>query len=1308
MIVSKPGTDDHLTDEITLSTTFPTNYSIDHIRFFIQPLDLPDSLPITICSLSQIDSNIASCTWYSQTPYELSDSWIHTGQKHAIRFYNTKPFINTAIRHNIISGYLHMDYKSIPYGNSIQTPDDNIAYMEGNIMTDGGVLQAGRTLFNVVGERKQIKGIDGPLSFSQSRDISSNCMLEFVSSSPLFADPVHQDTDGDGIYETFVGGGPHPFNPDSDGDGQSDVTAYDPFIGFGDIDFNGVCNLKDLILILQIINNQYKPVSMMGVDVNQDDHIGIEEALYVLLKLVTSENQEIPVIYLSASEITVNEESAVGIVVTVSSQNNIPVTIRADLSAITLTGAYNDVPEIYNAPQCNQQRFYWIPQAGRGNQTYQVIFHATDQNGLSGQPVQATIQVRKSYQYAPSIVNTEEIIVTPGNLHPDKGLSVNEGERIRIKEIKTSYDPKYDNIQLKVLSEPALYTGFDQPYVYKYTASSQTRFGINWRPNHTRGGQTYTFALIPFYKDREVTNVENIYRFNIQVNDKPIITYPYRFITVTAGQAFDFTIQTQDYQLSPITFQPALIQPETATFDPETRHFYWQTMQQDAGRYHVLKLNMLTSVDSATTEIRLGVLPDDTQADTGNLLFNPNFSWDDNQNNMPDGWDKYAENPDKGHILSWIDNPFEEGGKVLRSERNKELSEANSLAPNSFGWQQTIYLTPNPNKAVPTDCFYELSVTFRIQDRELNLDTEGGIEDNNSMGLSATFYTDMGARLTLNKYITPNIQSYEMGFTDWRDDDGCYHKVESFSNTSWRTQTVYLKAPLKARYLTIQTQNTSAGRLYVKHISLTKVMENKNIPQFKKRGKIPFIQNKEQSNVFIIAMNSRPFTGLDDQGNKIYLPYEIIKKTGFNLVSYDWTNKDEIAAQNLYTKAMLVQTPYIRYWNSEEGYVRGFQHAYDRYVGLDISKSNAESIAMKLNEKPEVLMIDGPDESNYRVGINGAPVWDDAGNGYMPELMNAMNQMRQIILTESGRNIPFMMNVIPRDWSEALQLPYLKTIDVLSFTFNSPFAYSTGPNTFSNLDVEARLIRCGEYIRMLHHMTAKVNQGLQPKPVLGFGFGVYWWAYWDHIIPRWHYNQFIPFHLQRYQVYNQIVNGAAGIYFYTGSSTDLSNIYFRHQWDQVSELAQELNHLYGVYEKDTFHDFWMADQYLEAMLKVYQDKIYLIATNPNEKPLGNVTLTIKNQGTIKKITALFETESTNNIFPLITPDDHILDFQDKAQIAKRGLTKINQKRNVAVNEDEVSFTDVFIDYGVHVYEIEMAFDRVGPKQKFATFHKKID
>ncbi|KPA19141.1 hypothetical protein MHK_000641, partial [Candidatus Magnetomorum sp. HK-1] len=144
-------------------------------------------------------------------------------------------------------------------------------------------------------------------------------------------------------------------------------------------------DLRGLIHIFQTITNKYSPGSIDGVDVNQDDKISIEEALYVFEKIVSGsiEKKTRPKIYLSASEITVIENSAIGLVATVSSQDDIPVTITADISEITSTEDYNDFPEIYDVAQGNQQDFYWVPQTGRGNHTYHVIFNALDQNGLS-------------------------------------------------------------------------------------------------------------------------------------------------------------------------------------------------------------------------------------------------------------------------------------------------------------------------------------------------------------------------------------------------------------------------------------------------------------------------------------------------------------------------------------------------------------------------------------------------------------------------------------------------------------------------------------------------------------------------------------------------------------------------------------------------------------------------------------------------------------------------------------------------------------------------------------------------------------
>ena len=50
--------------------------------------------------------------------------------------------------------------------------------------------------------------------------------------------------------------------------------------------------------------------------------------------------------------------------------------------------------------------------------------------------------------------------------------------------------------------------------------------------------------------------------------------------------------------------------------------------------------------------------------------------------------------------------------------------------------------------------------------------------------------------------------------------------------------------------------------------------------------------------------------------------------------------------------------------------------------------------------------------------------------------------------------------------------------------------------------------------------ASSTEDPLGERPVMGFGFGVYWWAFWDTAVPRWHYSQFIPFpeHIIDFQV----------------------------------------------------------------------------------------------------------------------------------------------------------------------------------------------
>ncbi|ETR70441.1 MAG: hypothetical protein OMM_03240 [Candidatus Magnetoglobus multicellularis str. Araruama] len=81
------------------------------------------------------------------------------------------------------------------------------------------------------------------------------------------------DVDHDGFYETFVGGGPHPMNYDSDGDGISDLNEQ--YIS------ENIDNIQDIISILKIVA-KFETDEIVNIEVNDDNKVGIEEAIYIL------------------------------------------------------------------------------------------------------------------------------------------------------------------------------------------------------------------------------------------------------------------------------------------------------------------------------------------------------------------------------------------------------------------------------------------------------------------------------------------------------------------------------------------------------------------------------------------------------------------------------------------------------------------------------------------------------------------------------------------------------------------------------------------------------------------------------------------------------------------------------------------------------------------------------------------------------------------------------------------------------------------------------------------------------------------
>ena len=675
----------------------------------------------------------------------------------------------------------------------------------------------------------------------------------------------------------------------------------------------------------------------------------------------------------------------------------------------------------------------------------------------------------------------------------------------------------------------------------------------------------------------------------------------------------------------------------------------------------------------------------------GNIAVNPGAFWPDRttiSSNpaspdkwFPAGWVKHGtSNPT--YVMSWGREDVSDS-RYLKIENT---SDTVCVLPNAeiapSGWHQEIGFSTSPSE----DDWYELTVKYRLKDRGFcfNLDgadgTKGSVYSNDAARISVDGNGRGGSSETARSYCM--ITDAKFLESSWSDTDGCYHDVDFYSDPGWKTQKVYTKIGPNATYVRISASMFPRGKIYFKNISLKKVDKDLNTPDFKRSGRIKFLKNAAGQDIFVIGALFQPI-----KQDGTYMPYSEIKAAGFNTTGIV-TNISDAASAGLYGIWPLWDAPYLGRSPVTGDISRTFRMDVSQYTGLTGTMGHIDAVPITDPAKcPEVILIDGPDEPNLGLSSCGNPT-------ALRELNFLKQKVQKRLKDILGREVPYMVNLAPvgpgvSDIS--LDAPYADLTDVVSFTWNNEISYSNSRDA-------ARMPTVGRITRRWIDSTANANGG-ESKPLIAFGLGVYYWSTWDGGVIR-RTNRVIPFHLQRFEVYSQIVNGAGSLYFYNGHMNFGTDPSSEINWNQIKEIAGEFSSLYNMYLTPDFYDEWnCSDGRIEAMLKKYDGKIYLIATNPSEHYAGanrdgNVTFTLSGITSIKKITALYEDADTIADYPFLYPGEGVAgeggNYEaNKEQVRKRGITDIvNAGRDIPINEDNISFTDKFIDYAVHVYEIE--------------------
>jgi hypothetical protein len=166
-------------------------------------------------------------------------------------------------------------------------------------------------------------------------------------------------------------------------------------------------------------------------------------------------------------------------------------------------------------------------------------------------------------------------------------------------------------------------------------------------------------------------------------------------------------------------------------------------------------------------------------------------------------------------------------------------------------------------------------------------------------------------------------------------------------------------------------------------------------------------------------------------------------------------------------------------------------------------------------------------------------------------------------------------------------------------------------------------------------------------------------------------------HELRFMTYDAIVNGATGVIWYGVRSTKTEA--GAKLWSDLKEIASELRDLYSVWtcpfevvpEKLSISvgSSNIKDNPVQCLIKLFGDKVYVLAVNTRNVPLKNVIFSVARE--------------------------------------KGVLTKVNvqtETRQLPV-ADKTSWTDQFEGYGVHIYETDIYYSFMSRYYKDPTIAK---
>lgn len=474
----------------------------------------------------------------------------------------------------------------------------------------------------------------------------------------------------------------------------------------------------------------------------------------------------------------------------------------------------------------------------------------------------------------------------------------------------------------------------------------------------------------------------------------------------------------------------------------------------------------------------------------------------------------------------------------------------------------------------------------------------------------------------------------------WNETYGVYTTWTGGSTNGWITKTRYVFLPEDSESVFFHIVNYGLANLSVSKMFFgpTECNCNENFPVFEKNGSIDFI-NISGKDEFLIGYYGAP------HGTGESVSVEELNKTGVNvIIKISGYHDDRSWDPNFYFFYSPDDLEEYNMYGSNSIYAGGYR-SEGEYI---FNKSQIPLDSSFLGRNRSFLY-------NYEKHPNFFGYWSDEpnchGEGFLPELRE-WNWMKQrfydALFIQEGKApaVSYIDLCGGNQDDDEMVESWIKLADVMSFTQNF---LDFGPDAKGS----SRLDDVGGIVRRLKNVSHdKLNKNVSFWALPSVEMS---WAG-----EKWKDQNSINITLTRFQIYNQIANGASGVHWFPMNMLDLNLASDNLTYNRVLGINSELVQLRPVLNEKQFYDVWDSSQYLEIMAKQHNGKWYLIATNPSYLSKPDTMISLNGIGEITSLKARFEDS----------------------------FGAYNNSQNRTMIFQNTRFFDDFGPYDAHIYEIE--------------------